>query len=742
MADAPLGGEARQFLSRARIGTAVVNALEERDLVAADRALEHSLAATRDPLLVWSGLMEALRDRDYTWDDWLAQMEDPAEAESDAVTALVDGYEALAEERWEACLHAAERLQALAPASAAGHLLLGEMMEAIGCVAEAVEGYRAADRLATTDPYATYKLAELYAQLNLFDEAEAAYLRAAERAPEDGLRAWLFHSVGTTLQEAGKHTEAVVWHRRAVTAEPNDTILTLAYAAALLDAQQYAEAMAVAEDLLARPELEGSGLILRPQVQVALAAACYNLGAYDRAALLCQLALQPGPTLDSETSAEIETQLHRILEKWSTTHGDALEARLLLGNRMLAMGQTFAARIQAKAAQRIDASDPQCDLLTSRLHFGEGNLEAALTAAEAGLARVPHEPFLRYQRALVVCSQDLDEGELALNRILTAEPGNPLALSDRALVRMGLGRYDEASSDLQAAFIQSDGQWYPLYVPGKPLYGRPFYADLAREARFTLDLVPHHVEARTRLAAIHLLVDQKEEALATIEPALDGTDNLDAWRTAMTIRAAIGDSIGVIEAAKAVLAQDPKDAFGRYWMLQQDAAESPDARAAMLDRLETTLEAEPDFWLGWMLLGQLAAEQERGLTAYRYLVSSLPDLSAPCVLLGETLRFLDRYEEAEITLRQALERRQRSPRAWRSLGAVLQAQGATAEAQWADGWSYYHERRPALAMTAWDAALEAGWDDEQVAVAKEAGLALQQELLGLSGRLSDRTYPY
>jgi predicted Zn-dependent protease len=308
---------------------------------------------------------------------------------------------------------------------------------------------------------------------------------------------------------------------------------------------------------------------------------------------------------------------------------------------------------------------------------------------------------------------------------------------------MGLGRWDEALSDMQAAFIQGDGQWYPLFAPGKPLYGRPFYADLAREARFTLDLVPNHVEARTRLAAIHLLVDQKEDALATIEPALEaGGDNLDAWRTAVTIRAAIGDGHGAVAAAQTVLGREPRDPFCRYWIWQTEAGESPEGRALVLDRLEAACDGEPSFWVGWLLLGQLAAEQERGISAYRYLTDRLPDLAAPCILLGESLRYQGRLGESETALREALRRRNKSPRAWRSLGSVLQAKGAMAEARWAEGWSYFHERRPALALLSWEAAAEAGWDAADIASAKASGQALQHELLGLGVRLIDRPYPY
>ncbi len=745
MAEAPLGMEARQFLSQARVGLAVVTALDERDLATADEALQQSLAQSPDPLLVWGGLMQALRDRDYTWDEWLALMDDPSSAEGEAVTTLIDGYEALSEERWEGCLHAAEALIEQLPESAAGFLLMGELMETVGCMAEAVEAFKTADHLADQDPYASYKLAELYAQLNLFIEAEAAYLRAADRAPDPGLQAWLFHSVGNTLQERGQHPEAVEWHKRAVAAGPNDPLLTLALAASLLDAQQFDEAAAVSEDLLERPELEGQALVLRPQVQVALAAACYNKGEYDRAAALCGLALQPQPNLDPETSSEIETQLHRILEKWSTTNPDAQDARLLLGNRLLAMGQTFSALVQVRAAIRLQENSGttvSVDLLNSRVQLAEGNLEGALAAVDVGLAKEAQEPYSRYQRAMVLCSLDPEEGELALSRILSAEPGNPVALSDRSLVRMGLGRTAEASEDMQAAFIQGDGQWYPLFAPGIPLYGRPFYADLAREARFTLDLVPNHVEARTRLAAIHLLVDQKDEAMMTIEPALESPDNVDAWRTAVTIRAALGDAQGAVAAAASVLGRDPKDAFCRYWVWQQEAAEAPESRALVLDRLEKACASEPTFWIGWLLMGQLAAEQERGIAAYRTLADKLTDLSAPCILLGEALRYQSRYDEAEDALRQGLARRERSPRGWRSLGAVLQAKGKIAEARWAEGWSYFNERRPALALSSWEAAAEAGWDAEAIATATSLGRQLQQELLGIGDRLLDRPYPY
>jgi len=114
--------------------------------------------------------------------------------------------------------------------SASLQLVLGELLEAVGRTAEAVEAYREATRLAPADPRPWVHLGAAYEAAGQCWRAVEAYGHAAELRPD--ARAWT--ALGRVYQQQRHYKSAVHAYRQAVALRPHDLDalagLLLAYA--------------------------------------------------------------------------------------------------------------------------------------------------------------------------------------------------------------------------------------------------------------------------------------------------------------------------------------------------------------------------------------------------------------------------------------------------------------------------------------------------------------------------------
>jgi len=94
---------------------------------------------------------------------------------------------------------------------------LGAVLESRGLLAEALEAYREAARLAGDDAERQFNMGVVLERLGRHQEAEAAYLRAIELAPDDG---GVHYNLANLLKTGDRLEEAVDHYRKAIDLDP------------------------------------------------------------------------------------------------------------------------------------------------------------------------------------------------------------------------------------------------------------------------------------------------------------------------------------------------------------------------------------------------------------------------------------------------------------------------------------------------------------------------------------------
>ena len=135
----------------------------------------------------------------------------------------------LAEGRFDEALAAAQAFSEQAPRDAVGPRLLSAVQWRMGDLDAAIASIRHAKRLAPTDSQHDVSLGSFLTFAGRWDEAEATYRRAAERAAEPADRALALNQLAHTLDLRGRHRAAAalldsVWAIRAAY-EPTPSLL-------------------------------------------------------------------------------------------------------------------------------------------------------------------------------------------------------------------------------------------------------------------------------------------------------------------------------------------------------------------------------------------------------------------------------------------------------------------------------------------------------------------------------------
>jgi len=151
------------------------------------------------------------------------------------------------------------------------HYLLGRICHRRGKMREAVEHFQASAAINPAYTEALLSLAITLSDLGRYEEARAAYRRAADAAANRGVSAGgqilqgrianLHAELGDLYHALGQHEEAVAEYRKAVAVAPDYPDLRLRLAAVLREAGRTAEGLAEIERVLAgRPDLAAAHL--------------------------------------------------------------------------------------------------------------------------------------------------------------------------------------------------------------------------------------------------------------------------------------------------------------------------------------------------------------------------------------------------------------------------------------------------------------------------------------------------
>ncbi|HYC78545.1 MAG TPA: tetratricopeptide repeat protein, partial [Planctomycetota bacterium] len=388
------------------------------------------------------------------------------------------------------------------------------------------------------------------------DRTRAAAEILEARRPGDALAAqW----IGQALRVAGASREALPWLERAVAAAPNDRLRLLLRAAALVDVDRPADALAVLDGLGDGPE---------PHLPLFRARALRALGRRDDALAAYEDAVRRFPD-DAGVKAEHGGALHGFgrLEEALTTLQDAVRidpqdanARFNLGVVLHASGRESEAAESYLAAAHLDPSLLSAHVNAAHVLNRLGRFAEGLVRAEAALALAPERGDVHAHRAVSLLAAERFEDALdACDAALAHGDDGAEVHYNRGYALARLKRVDDAVASYRAAAARD-----PEHLPSRANLARLLFA--ARrfdEAEGPLEqcvaLAPEHVDAVAMLGVLRLRQDRFGEARELLTTAARVRPKDAVVRYNLGLAAEAVDRPSDAEAAfRAALSLDPK----------------------------------------------------------------------------------------------------------------------------------------------------------------------------------------
>ncbi len=569
---------------------------------------------------------------------------------------------------------------------------------------------------------------------------------------------------GDLLALQARPEEAAAAYETALLAAPDDTAAIEGLARTLLAGGRADEALASYQDAAAAALTPAE----RTRWLMAAAAAQRGLGRNAAAeqsyqALLTQ---DPANTVARRALADLYLADERLEEAVAqyrlllAANTNDLNAAAQLARLLLRLGQTDEARTLSTELLRRSPSAYQSSLLAARLAQADGDPVAALTALrQAEAAAATNAGALVQTGDLYLALGRSDDAGTVYTAALTLEPRNANALVGLARIALNRGNTAEAERLLNRALAAA-----PLNPAARAAYGAlllrsdraaaaiPLLAELAASPSAT-------PAALQDLAAAYLATGEVEEGLAIYrtrlglsaaeQPLRIGQALVQAGLFTQGIAALLqyteenpGQTAGLLALAEAYTAageNDQADAvyqqavtaapqdltlpilYGNFLLSRQQSTAAATRFAAVIGELERadrlnevqqpTAEGQPaELWQAW--IGLARAQQQQGdFELARQAVEAgaalRPDLAAFPLQLGDSLRALERNDEALAAYTRAAE-----------LGSVSAAQVRRGDLLLALG-------RADDALTAYEAALAVSPDNGDALIGLAQAYALR-----------------
>jgi Flp pilus assembly protein TadD len=409
------------------------------------------------------------------------------------------------------------------PKNMHARLGLGECARHRGDRAAALEIYRAAALAAPDNPWPLIEVAVEHHAAGNWEAAEDAYVQCLVIAP-DNLQAWL--GMGHCARRHGNRRISFALFQAGSLAAPGNPWPLLEAATDLRELGRLAEAEALYTRVLATAPGNAQallGLAKCQRLRGDRAAAIAHL----RAAILAAPG-DPWPLLD-------------------------------LAADLRALNQLDEAESACRRALEIAPSQPQAHIGLGHCARQRGDRPAALRIFTAAVAALPHEPWLRIERAADLRHLGrLDEAAAECRHVLVAAPDNVhahLGLGDCA---RGRGDRKAAIAIYRAAILAAPHDPWPRVELAADL--REMQETAQAEALYNevLTMLPGNVQALLGLGFCARLRGDRAAARARFEAAIkaDPADPAPALECAAEQRDA-GDPDAAIATAKAVLANHP-----------------------------------------------------------------------------------------------------------------------------------------------------------------------------------------
>ena len=249
------------------------------------------------------------------------------------------------------------------------------------------------------------------------------------------------------------------------------------------------------------------------------------------------------------------------------------------------------------------------------LHFNTGVTEEVLEdydAAEVSYRRAlelrPDFTDALNNLGIVLEKQDRDDEALgAFEELLSRDPGNIRGKNNTAFLYTKKGRYDRAE-ELYREAVESD----PSYLKASKNLGqlKQLKGNYAEAIKHLMDLVhtnPEDVEARVLLANVYIEREHYQDAVENLQFVLE-RDPKD--EKALSSLATLYEKTGNIDKARSYLTEARKSAAKDRDIHMQEVCfiRKHDSTEGAIEELERLLEIHPNYFRGYLLLGEMYAE--------------------------------------------------------------------------------------------------------------------------------------
>ena len=509
---------------------------------------------------------------------------------------------------------------------------------------------------------------------------------------------------------------------KTVELDPDNWAARVELGRLLLAADSPADALAQAEAVLAASPRDPAGLALRGSarlrqgdVDAALtdAQAAVQQAPTQREALvlLAQARIEQGDLPAAKASLETALDAHPqdlrlmlaqagISEQLGDAEGtqamlrqiiarepEDLAHRTRLAQYLSASGNgQAAARVLRKAVADLPENTNAKLALVALLEAQQG-AETGAEQLEAFIAEAPQDNALRFALAARRSNAgEADEAEVIYREIMARGGDGPDALRARAkLAALALAaeRLDDAGA-LAAEVLAKDAEHGEALLVRAALALQEADPDQAiADLRTLLRNNPESAGALRLLAAAHQARSEPALAQDALQKGIElAPDDPAGYLQLAGLRSRIGDIEGAALALSELLGRDPgsplaQTALARIQQLQPDTGQLEETSRLII-------ETRPEHPLGHYLSGLVQQRRGEVLASIEPLRTSLqknPKAAQPLVALTRSLLALERYDDAEQQLLQALEQGAEEIVATNLLGEVYVAAGRLEEAR-------------------------------------------------------------
>ena len=429
-----------------------------------------------------------------------------------------------------------------------------------------------------------------------------------------------YSALGAVLASRGHINEAIPVLQRALDLQPNDRVVQLNLALALVQDGSPQQALPLFEALDARAKRHRQAL--PPSVVIAYARALAQLHQIDRAELAIGAALA-----GDSSSAELHDELGSLYgqrSQWTDAQhefstavhlspGDAL-AHMHLGLAMRAQHQAHGID-QLVTAMHLAPEDPLIALELGNAYAADGQDTKAIPILRRALSLTPTSTDAAYQLAIALQrTNDAGDAIPLFKQVIAAEPGNSVALTNLGLALCQTG-------DPQAAV---------------PIIARSVSAD------------PSNVVAREDLAVAYVQLSQFDDAVSELTAALKIAPDQPQLHYDLGVaykwQDKVTPAITEIEAAERLNPASPDPPYLLGYLYMQEGHYSEAARAM---RLALTLRRNDSD--GWATLGAVyenLSDFPQAEYALREAIHQDPTQAGPHLTLASVLVKQHKLQEA------------------------------------------------------------------------------------------------